>query len=201
MRCRIPLLLTIALLLPSPATADWLLSPFVGLRFGVDTTLFFAFEGTDKNKFLWGVSSGFLSDDVLGVEVDFSYVPGFFESDDAVITASSRVIALSGNLIFTVPLSATSYGLRPYVTGGFGLLHARSVGVGNIGDVLDIDSNFLAVNIGGGAIGPVSPRSSVRFDLRHVRSMTTDEDAVVNAPGTQLSFWRATVGLTIRFRP
>lgn len=199
MRGRILGLAILVILSPSTAAADWLLSPFVGFRFGAATTLIFVLEPPEGRAFTWGVSGGVLTDGVLGLEVDFSYVPGFF---DAPLSASSRVITLSGNAILTLPLSATTYGLRPYATGGLGLMHASSRGVSSLGEILLVDSNFLAVNIGGGAIGPVSPRSSLRFDLRYFRNTRTDEDAVVRpgAAGAQLSFWRASVGLTLRFR-
>jgi hypothetical protein len=198
-RWRILAVLTLIVLLPRPAAAEWLLSPFVGLRFAADTTLLFAvdIEAPDKKKLLWGVSGALLTDGVLGLELDFSYVPGFFDSDRGLI-ASSRVITLSGNVIAAMPRTATAYyGLRPYVSGGLGLMHAASRGQPDF-DVLVIDSNFLALNLGGGAIGPVSPRSSIRFDLRHFRNMKTDEEAPVLAPGAQLSFWRGTVGLSVR---
>lgn len=203
MRCRLlGAFTTLLLLSPAPAAADWLLSPYVGVRFATNTTLFFALDvdATDEKKFLWGISSALLTDGVFGLEVDFAYVPGFFGSGGEII-ASSRVITLSGNAILAMPLGVTTYGLRPYVTGGLGLMHARSTPPSNFGPLLQIDSNFLALNLGAGALGPVSPRSSIRFDLRYFRNMKTDEEAPVlpEAAGAQLSFWRGTVGLAVRF--
>lgn len=202
MRCRILGLITTIVLAPTPAAADWLLSPFVGMRFGADSTLFFDFEqGAEKRKFVWGLSAGLLTDGIFGLEVDFGYIPGFFQGappEGEETEASSRAVTLTGNVLIVAPLGATGYGLRPYATGGLGLLHASSRALPP-GDVLLIDFNTLALNIGGGAIGPVSPRSSIRFDVRHYRSIRTDQDEPVNAPGTQLTFWRATIGLTFRF--
>lgn len=198
-RCRILAVLTTLLLLPAPAAADWLVSPFVGVRFAAATTLFSAPGPPEGARFLWGVSGGLLTDGIFGIEAEFSYVPDFFETEFDVL-ATSRVATLSGNVILAIPIEATTYGLRPYVTGGLGLMHASSVGLEGLTPLFRIDSNFLALNLGGGAIGPVSPRSSIRFDLRYFRNMKTDENAPVTpeAAGAQLSFWRASVGLTLR---
>ena len=178
---------------PAPAAADWLLSPYVGARFAADTTFIGGMEGAERNKFTWGTSFGILSDKGLGVEADFAWVPGFFEGN---LTPRSRVITLMGNVMLATPLGVASYGLRPYIVGGVGLLHARA----DVSQIVDISSNLLGMNVGGGAIGPLTPRSSARFDLRYVRSLSDDEEAIVLGDGgAQLSFWRATVGLTFRF--
>jgi opacity protein-like surface antigen len=198
-RCRILAIFTTLLLCPAAASADWLVSPFVGLRFGADTTLLFAPGPPEGSRFVWGVSGGLVTDGVFGFEGEFSYAPDFFETELHVL-ADSRVVTLSGNVMLALPLEATTYGLRPYVIGGLGLMHAGSSPLPDFGEVFEIDSNFLALNLGAGAIGPVSPRSSIRFDIRYFRNMKTDEAAPVmpEAGGAQLSFWRATVGLTFR---
>jgi hypothetical protein len=164
-----------ALATPGTAAADWLLSPYVGLQFAADTNLLVGFAGNDESKFMFGSSFGVLSDGVLGIEADVAFVPGFFES--ALITQGSRVTTIMGNVIVAAPLGATQYGLRPYAVAGGGFIHSSGTS-DQLAEV--IDSTVLGMNVGGGAIGPISPRSSLRFDVRY-------------------SFWRATAGLAFRF--
>jgi opacity protein-like surface antigen len=131
---------------------------------------------------------------VLGVEADIAFVPGFFEGE-AVDT--SLVTTMMGNVVVAAPLGVAQYGLRPYVTAGAGLLRAR--GDNQVGGPV-ISSNLFGMNVGGGAIGPLTPRSSLRLDLRYFRDLDGDPEAIT-APneGVELSFWRGTVGLTFRF--
>ena len=58
--------------------------------------------------------------------------------------------------------------------------------------------NSVGMNIGGGAIGFISPRTGVRFEVRHFRSLDRDLNLLTAEPDSQLSFWRATVGVVIR---
>ena len=190
-----------ALLVPVPASAEWLFSPFVGMRFGADTTYVDPERATDKKKFIWGASAALLTAGILGVEADFSYIPGFFEAEEGDSTiAHSRAITFMGSVIVAVPLGATRGGLRPYVIGGVGLLHARAEDPPPVG-ILSADSNVLGMNVGGGAIGPLTPRSSIRFELRHFRTLGTDDEVpVLNTfEDYELSFWRATVGIAFRY--
>lgn len=178
-----------------PASADWLLSPFLGVRFAANSTFIVGAQTPERSKFTFGSSIGFLTDAGFGAEADLGFVPGFFEG--ASITQGSRVFTLMGNVIAAVPLELVQYGLRPYVIGGIGLMQARAEG--DLESSL-ISSNLFGMNVGGGAIGPLSPRTSVRFDVRYFRSLNNDESAtVLGDGGAQLSFWRATAGLSFRF--
>lgn len=179
--------------LPATAAADWIVSPYIGTRFAANTTFVVGREGTEESKFLFGSSIGLLTDGVLGVEADLAFVPGFFDGSSIV---QSRVTTLMGNVVLATPLGVNQYGLRPYLTGGLGLLRAR--GNDTFGPV--ISSNLLGMNIGGGAIGPISERTSLRFDLRYIRNLGTDDETpLASNAGFQLKFWRGTVGLTFRF--
>jgi hypothetical protein len=131
---------------------------------------------------------------VLGAEVDFGYAPRFFKSD--LTRPGSNVMSLTGNLLLAVPLSVTRESLRPYISAGMGMLHA---GVDDQINSATIDRSLLAVSIGGGAIGFLSPRAGVRFDLRTVRSTSTGLNTATLLNEPQLGFWRATVGVAIRY--
>jgi hypothetical protein len=101
-----------------------------------------------------------------------------------------------GHAILAVPLSVTRESLRPYVSGGFGMLHE---GAADQTQFFAVDSNLAAFSIGGGAIGFFNSRTGVRFDLRHVRSVSTGENVTTRETEPRLGFWRATLGVTIRY--
>jgi hypothetical protein len=58
--------------------------------------------------------------------------------------------------------------------------------------------NSVAVNFGGGAIGFLSPRTGVRFEVRHFRSLKRDTDQLTGETSSLLSFWRVTAGIVIK---
>jgi hypothetical protein len=182
----------------STAHADYIFTPFVGKTFAATNTLS-ASSGpltasVDKQTWIVGVSAAWLTRNVLGAEVDFGYAPRFFKSD--LTRPGSNAMSLTGNLLLAVPLSVTRESLRPYLSAGMGMLHA---GVNDQISLTAIDRNLLATSIGGGAIGFLTPRAGVRFDLRHVRSTSTglNTTTLINEP--QLGFWRATIGVAIRY--
>jgi Outer membrane protein beta-barrel domain len=191
------LVVAVACLAPVPVAADWIVSPYLGARFGGSSTFLVGGEAVERSKFTFGASAGVLTDGVFGVEADLAFIPGFFRRFEGFVTQSNRVVTLMGNVIVAVPLHVTQYGLRPYAVGGVGLMQARGQ-ADLLGDV--ISSDLFAMNFGGGAIGPISPRSSLRFDLRYFRNLSGDADAATTAnDGLELNFWRGTVGLTFRF--
>ena len=56
----------------------------------------------------------------------------------------------------------------------------------------------LGLQLGGGAIGFVTDRAALRFDLRSVRTLSRAID-LVGESKSKLSFWRASVGVAIRY--
>ena len=178
------------------ARADWLITPFLGGSFAPETT-FLVFEEGAGRKFTFGGSVAWLSDGLFGLETEFSHIPRFFEGDYALgLVLTSRVTTLGGNLILAVPLSITRESLRPYLVGGVGLLQARSK---NAGGLFPVNQDLLDVTLGAGAIGLVSDRTGLRFDLRHIKA-ASGADGPLARPGlSRLSFWRATVGVVLRY--
>ena len=178
------------------AAADFLITPFVGSTFAGDTTLLDLDVGAASAKHLtFGGSAAWLSDQILGVEADFAMTPGFFQnSSGAGLVVSSRVTTLTGNVIAAFPLSVTRESLRPYVTGGLGLMRATAEDL--IG--LNEGGNWLGLQLGAGAIGFINDRTGIRFDLRNSRSLSRDT-TLLGERKSKLSFWRATVGVTLRY--
>jgi outer membrane protein with beta-barrel domain len=188
---------------PLEARADYLFVPFVGGAFAGKTSFYdpeHAFGGdveggSGSTQLIFGGSVGWLSPTGFGFEGDFSYGPRFFETDnEAGLIQGSHLVTVSGSVIVAAPLRFTGYSLRPYLIGGLGLIHS---GITYVGPFAPVDDDSLGFNVGGGAIGFLSPRTGVRFELRHFRTFNREAD-LSGEVQSRLSFWRFTVGVVIR---
>lgn len=199
---RLLVLTAVAWLQAANASAEWLFTPLIGFKFGGTSRPSPTFVDSDfsegRRKLLIGGSVAFLSDEILGIEADYSFIPGYFQGATDINVVSSAVTTLMGNVIVAVPLSVTQYSLRPYVIGGVGLIRAKSDVVENLNAVLGVSENLFGLNVGGGAIGALTNRTSVRFELRHFTNLGGEESAV-GFGRARLSFWRATVGVAFRY--
>jgi opacity protein-like surface antigen len=183
--------------------ADILAIPFVGGTFKAQTALpvlgLPIDPSTLSRTMVLGVAGMWLSPGVLGVEGELAHAPGFFEGS---VLVGSNITTVTGSVVLTAPLSVTRESLRPYLVGGLGLLH---VGAADRISLDPVDRNLLGLNLGGGVIGMLSDQLGVRFDIRQTRSVRDDEVTTVAFPSPQarsrvrLSYWRATVGVTIRY--
>lgn len=182
--------------MPAAASADWLLTPFIGTAFAGETT-FLVFEQGAGKKLTIGGSVAWLSDAFLGLEADVAHTPGFFQGNNPLgLVLSSRVTTVTGSVVVAAPLAVTRESLRPYLVGGLGLMQARSK---DLVSLMPLEKNLLALNIGVGAIGLLTERTGVRFELRHFKALN-GEDGPFARPGTsRLSFWRASAGVTLRY--
>jgi hypothetical protein len=185
------------LIAPAPAFAqtDLLIIPFVGGKFAGHTSIAIGEPTVGQKKITFGLSAMLLTDKFLGVEADLEQTPQFFGPGFRETVTSSGVTTLTGNVIIALPRAITQESLRPYIVAGVGLMHAR---VSTTAGLLDTKSNLLGLDIGGGALGMISPRAGARFELRHFKNITNDTGAV-SIGGTRLSFWRVTAGLVLRY--
>jgi hypothetical protein len=186
--------------LPAKAGAEWQLAPFIGWTFHTNTTLFDPAFGTEETHWNFGTGLTLLGAGPVGVEALFVYTPSLFGGGEGSVVSTSRSIALMGNVVLTTPRSWNEYGLRPFVSGGLGLLHA---GREDLSDVLR-SHNIVGMNVGGGAVGFLSNSTGLRFDLRYFRHLqpveVDDEEEVVDSFGpVELSYWTASVGVVFRF--
>ena len=182
------------------ADADWLFAPFVGSAFAGSTALPDLEQGAGSAQLIFGGSAGWWSAGILGLEGDFGYAPRFFERDNlAGIFTNSNVVTLGGNVVVAAPVSVTRESLRPYLVGGLGWMHA-SIDEGNnfFPEIFGRAQNAVELNVGGGAIGFISPRTGLRFELRHFRSLERDTNPLTGERQSLLSFWRATVAVVIQ---
>ncbi len=193
------MLLAALLALPSHASADWLIVPHIGAVFGGKTTIVDLDQGAGSRTFTFGGSVAWLTNGFVGLEGDVGHTPHFFErgTRSSALVLDSSVTTASGSVIVAVPLAITRESLRPYVVGGVGVMHASSSDAVRI---FSFDSNLLALNVGGGVIGFVTPFTGIRFDVRQFRNMTPDGSATTTSGSTRLRFWRASVGVVIKYR-
>jgi hypothetical protein len=114
------------------------------------------------------------------------------------VFGNNNVLNIMGNVIVGVPIGGQrGAGLRPYVTGGIGLIRSVVEGPANI---LDVKNNDLGFNLGGGVMGFFNNHVGLRGDLRYLRTFNTDE-TTANPLDFNLGtfdFWRGSVGIVLR---
>jgi opacity protein-like surface antigen len=169
---------------PAQARADGYVAPFAGVTFGS--------EGVDTRG-MYGANAGWMGAGIIGGEVDFGYAPDFFGDG-----FDSHVWDLMGNVIVGIPFGGQSGpGLRPYVTGGLGVIQVRvEPGITSVGEY---KTNNFAFNLGVGANAYFSDHVGLRGDVRYFRTVdTNDSDNPLDFSLSGFDFWRASIGLVIR---
>ena len=188
---------------PSKASADWLLTPFVGWNWGGTANLLENddFDDEFEQKAMFGASLAWMGAGVVGFEVDFGFSPNFFENTSGsgdFEFADSNLTTVMGNLIIGVPIGGQhGVGFRPYAVGGVGLVKSR---LGSSGDLFNVDSTDWGFNVGAGAMFFFSDNVGLRGDVRYFRSLQDVEPIDdFNIRFANFRFWRGTLGVTIRF--
>ena len=201
------------LLAPRAAqAAEWHFAPVFGMTFAGSTTLNDLQLGVGKKHFNFGGIVSRFGDGVIGVEGVVIYTGHFFEFDGPrdpgapapVDIAKNYTLSASGNVVLTVPKRWTEYFLRPYVSGGFGLLRAVSIdqpAKPSSESLLPVTANMPAFTFGGGAIGFFSQGTGFRFDLRYHTGLSRDPGSnPLNGLSSELHlhYMTAEIGLVIR---
>ena len=185
---------------PSKASADWLLTPFLGSTFGGNADVSNVSGGSFSNEFdqkiNYGASLGWMGAGVVGFEVDFGYSPNFFgvanSNPSFDLIGDGNVTTAMGNILVGVPLG----GVRPYASGGIGLISSR---VDNPGQFFSkASSNDLGADVGGGVMF-LGGNVGVRGDLRYFRSLNNSDSNGVDLSLGDFRFWRGSVGVTFKF--
>ncbi len=181
---------------PTNASADWLFTPFLGATFGGSASVDGgAFKDEFERKLNYGASLAGIGNGGLGFEIDFGYSPNFFgvsnQSANINLIGTGNVTTLMGNLI----VGAHSGGVRPYASGGIGLIRSRAE---DAQQFLNASTNDLGLDAGGG-IMCLSGNIGVRGDLRYFRSLRNNDPNGVDFALGDFRFWRGTVGVTFKF--
>ena len=205
---RATLVLLFVTSMAKPASADWLFTPYLGIVFSgaANTVDINDLDEAFEQRVNFGGSLAGMSSGIFGVEFDFNYTPNFFQvtegdEDFELFNVDSSLTTLMGNVVIGIPIGGTTGGgVRPYVTGGAGLMRANI----KAGDLLDdLNSNDFAINVGGGLHVFFNDNLGLRGDLRYFRGLESqddDEEFDFEDFGLEdFDYWRATIGITFRF--
>ena len=204
----------LGLLLAAPAAraGEWHFTPTLGFTFAGSTTLVDLQHGTGKRHLNFGGIVSRFGEGIIGVEGMAFYTRHFFEYDgprepgapQAPAIDHSYTLSMTGNVVLTVPKRWTEYFLRPYVSGGFGLLRAVSIDKADAvsgAALFPLVTTMPGFSIGGGAIGFLSQGTGIRFDVRYHGGLRRDPGANaenVIGPDLHLRYMTAEIGLVIR---
>jgi hypothetical protein len=189
---------------PGRASADWYITPFVGGNFGGSADFGPAdLDDTIERKVNFGASLGWMGAGIAGFEIDWGWSPNFFQDTvgpSGFTLGDSNVTTFMANLVLGIPIGGqTGGGVRPYATGGIGLLRSNVDADSFFTEGLT--SNDFGVNVGGGLHGYFNDNVGLRGDLRYFRLLQENETSGVpfNLGLASFNFWRGSIGVTIRF--
>src|SRR5689334_380526 len=170
------------LTLPSVARADFFIVPFAGMKFGGTTSIADFELAAGKKKLVLGIGARVVSDSILGFEVEFGNIAGYFGNEevavDTPLVKSGRYVHdLTGSVVLSLLPSFTVGGLRPY-----GVVTERRT--------------VPPVDLANGAVRMFTDNVGVRLDEVHLRSLT--KDVPTGGVGDSVSYSRYTIGLLLR---
>jgi hypothetical protein len=191
-------------LVPAPASADWLFTPFIGGNWGGSATFsddLGDFEDEFERRVNFGASLAWMGGGIAGFELDFGYAPNFFENTTGTGDfeyGDNNVTTLMANIVFGAPAGGTTgRGVRPYASGGLGIIKSR---IADADDLFDVNSTDWGFNVGGGIAGFFNDNVGLRGDIRYFRSLQDNEpDDELDVALSDFRFWRGTIGLVFRF--
>jgi opacity protein-like surface antigen len=132
---------------------------------------------------------------IIGGEFDFGYSPSFFGTENDF--GNNNVLTGMGNVIVGIPIGGTSGGgVRPYLTGGVGLIRTQIDGL--FDEVDGVSNNDFGFNLGAGVMGYFNDHVGLRGDIRYFRNLHEDDDSDIDFDLGGFDFWRASIGLVIR---
>ncbi len=193
----------IVLATPAVASAETHFTPMAGFTFKGQTSGVTDWESaTTKAHRHFGGAVTHITAGTIGFEGLFVDTPRFFEGrkaglfgENLDLVAESGSLALMGNVVVTAPRKWTEYTLRPFFSGGFGLMRIVDV---DKGGAFPTRANLSGFNVGGGAIGFFTRRTGIRFDLRYFRTLRPVEDKPISINSVRVRYMTASVGIVVR---
>ncbi|HVW05338.1 MAG TPA: outer membrane beta-barrel protein [Vicinamibacterales bacterium] len=165
---------------PRVASADTLITPFVGTTFGGDAK---------EHRPTFGASVTFVGRS-LGLELELGRTSKFFGDSPTSADVTTLTAALVGGA------DIRGRGFKPYFLTGAGLMRT-GVAVSEL--VNDTSYNNFALFLGGGANVLFSDHVGIRGDLRYFRRLERQSDIGILPIASNFDFWRATIGLQLHF--
>jgi outer membrane protein with beta-barrel domain len=189
---------------PTRASADGYFTPFIGGNFGGNANFGGnnSFDDEVERRVDVGASIGWMGKGIAGVELDWGWSPNFFQNTTGpgnFTFGDSNVTTLMGNVVIGIPIGGqTGGGLRPYVTGGAGLLRSN---ISATTFFNGLTSNDWGANVGGGVHGYFNDHVGLRGDLRYFRLLGDNNPSPndLDLALQSFNFWRGTIGVTFRF--
>lgn len=159
-------------------------------------------NSSGQGRATFGADLGWLSlRDPIGLELDAVYAPSFF--GNAGRYGDNSVTTVMGNVILAGGGSGGRYGwrrrgasVRPYVSGGIGVMHEISTGPG----AARVGNDDLGLNLGVGVIGFTAHAIGIRGDLRYFRNLVSSETVDTGTIDFgAFHYWRGSLGVVFGF--
>jgi hypothetical protein len=181
------------------AFAEWQARPFLGVTFAGNSTFVLTSEAVGTPNVAIGGNVSLLGD-VLGVEADLGWGPGFFASGDQQLVRGNSVTTLTGNVVVAMPRHLTRYTLGPYFVVGAGLIYAH---IDQLESFLAVSTTMPAMDIGGGVTGFLTDKIGLNWEARYFTSLGEGKLRGLSIDPVELteklSFWRASMGLVLKY--
>lgn len=175
-----------ALLVPSTSYAD-----LRGTAFGGYARI----NNSDKGTFGASVALGGL----IGLEAEAARTPlGLLDNVD-IVDVDTDITTYMLNLVLRAPIGR----VQPYGSAGVGVVKASgSVTIPGLGRVFEANANDVGWNVGGGVYLFPAKHLGIRGDLRRFQTGDVtwkDIGSLGDLPLPTFDFWRASVGVTVKF--
>jgi opacity protein-like surface antigen len=178
-------------LAPSVVSAQGYITPFIGGNFGGDTGTTLHESISSTSRLAWGVRLGGMSHGIFGADMDIGYTSNFYGTGS--VFNSSNVLTFMGNLVVGIPAGP----VRPYVTGGLGIIR-RNIDFSSAASLASFTDTNFAYDIGGGLNILFSRHVGINGDLRYFRNFGTGNE-FLDLSGEKFNFARGSVGLVLQF--
>jgi opacity protein-like surface antigen len=177
-----------SLLATREASAQVIISPFLGYNFGGDAGCPEITGCSDKNL-NWGASIGAVGR-IVGMELEFGYADNFFGESNAF---KSNVLTVTGNFLL-----APRFGpVQPYGAIGLGLIKAETDLTSS--SLVDTSINDFGWDVGGGLMVFFGKHVGARGDLRYFHSFQARQLIGLQPTEEKLDFGRLAGGIVFRF--
>jgi hypothetical protein len=180
------------------STSQWTASGFVGSNFGARA---------DSASVDFGGQLAYLYRGVIGPEFVADFAP-HFRINNALLLDNPNVNSYMLNVIAAVPMGS-DVRVQPYVSGGVGGIQLRSdmINVSSaIGTTSPANQTRFGGDIGGGVMA-FGGNVGIRADVRYYRAFNRDISTNATTPAdvfaqnllNGLDFWRANIGIAVRW--